>query len=75
MNENSTYYFLIRQIGTELMLTRAISNLENPEPDEWKEPESCFSPSEGSIQAILGFARSLEVAETESVGPVEWILN
>ena len=34
-----------------------------------------FSPPDTTVNAILSFARSLEVKETKTAGEIEWVLN
>lgn len=34
-----------------------------------------YSPPDRTVNAILNFARSLEVKETNAVGEIEWVLN
>lgn len=36
--------------------------------------DNCKAP-ESAVNAILSYARSLEVKETRSAGTIEWILN
>jgi hypothetical protein len=75
MSESSTLIYLINEIKAEF-LESSLSGLN--ENDSEISETSCFadySPSSRSVRAILDYSRLLEVAETESVGKVEWILN
>jgi hypothetical protein len=75
MNESFTLVYLVHQIKSEFLeLTLHEVPETSPEPDE-QEVFGNLSPSAKSVQAILNYARLLEVADTGSVGKVEWILN
>ena len=71
MNENSTLVYLVHQIRSEMSESFCF---REPESDE-QECLPSYPPSAESVQAILDFARLLQVEETESMGKVEWILN
>ena len=72
MTDSSTLIFLIHQVHSALFET-GIPCLNGYEPDDDLLPE--FSPTEHSVRAVLDFASSYEVADTTSVGKVEWLLN
>jgi hypothetical protein len=75
MNERFTLVYLVNQIKSELQKL-SLSDVPEiiPEPD-FQDCSCSKSPSARSVQAILDFERLLEVADTESVGKVEWMLN
>ena len=71
MSESSTLVYLVHQIKAEMLKSE---NLREPESDE-QDNATIFSPSAGSVQAILDFSRLLQVENTETMGKVEWLLN
>jgi hypothetical protein len=71
MNEKSTLVYLVNQIKSELQEISFPDWTENEDQDDF----FYKTPSAKSVQSILNYARLLEVADTESVGKVEWILN
>lgn len=72
MTNSSTLVFLVHQVRSALIKTGVILE-ENDDPEIEMEAE--FSPPERSVRALLDFARAYEVADTTSVGKVEWLLN
>jgi hypothetical protein len=75
MNERFTLVYLVNQIKSEL---RELSYPGLTENDPEVDSQDSFvseTPSSKTVQAILNYARLLEVADTESVGKVEWMLN
>jgi hypothetical protein len=75
MNERFTLVYLVNQIKSEF-LELSLPDLPENKPEHDVQDSFCSkSPSARSVQAILDYARLLEVADTESVGKVEWILN
>lgn len=72
MTDSSTLIFLIHQVHSALIETE-IPCLHGTGSDDELLPE--FSPPEHSVRAVLDFASSYEVADTTSVGKVEWLLN
>jgi hypothetical protein len=75
MNERSTLVYLVNQIKSEL-LEISFPDLTENDP-EYDGQDGFFNktPSAKTVQTILNYARLLEVADTESVGKVEWMLN
>ena len=75
MNESFTLVYLVHQIKSEF-LELALHEMPETDPEPDEQEDSCnLSPSARTVQNILNYARLLEVADTESVGKVEWILN
>jgi hypothetical protein len=75
MSDNFTLIYLVNQIKAEFLESSPDGLNDN---DSELSDSSCFadhSPSSRSVRAILDYSRQLEVAETKSVGKVEWILN
>ncbi len=76
MSKRSTLIFLVNQIKSEFTGSSQIGSVRNEEEEPAiQESSEIFAPPERSVQAILGFARSLEVADTAAMGKVEWVLN
>lgn len=72
MTNSSTLIFLVHQVYSALKETdRPIT--QNDEPGSSDRTE--YSPPERSVRAVLDFASAYEVADTTSVGKVEWLLN
>lgn len=75
MDKVSTLVFLINQISEDYKNSSVIgSPAENGETG-LKDKRGLFAPPQESVNAILNYARTLEVEDTETVGKVEWILN
>jgi len=75
MKKGSTLIFLVSQFYREFngSSQTVLSNL-HLDPTE---QESCdlHAPPERSLRKVLDYAKSFDVAETETIGKVEWILN
>ncbi|HPJ78511.1 MAG: hypothetical protein KA780_02300 [Prolixibacteraceae bacterium] len=72
MTNSSTLIFLIHQVQSALFETGIHKNrLSDPAEEQWPD----VSPPERSVRAVLDFASAYEVADTTSVGKVEWLLN
>jgi hypothetical protein len=75
MNMRSTLILLVNQIKSEFYKSTLIC-LSDPDSEPDVQESYCnYAPPERAVQAVLNYAKSLEVADTESVGKVEWILN
>jgi hypothetical protein len=75
MNERFTLVYLVNQIKSEL-LEISFPDLPENDPEHDRQDGFCNkTPSARTVQSILNYARQLEVADTESVGKVEWMLN
>jgi hypothetical protein len=75
MNERFTLVYLVNQIKSEL-LEISFPGLTENDPEVDGQYGFCNkTPSPKTVQSILNYARLLEVADTESVGKVEWMLN
>jgi hypothetical protein len=73
MNEMSTLIFLVNKIKTELKDSDFVGYSGYEEyPDDIRDDAS---PPESVVNVILNFARSLEVAKSQTVGEIEWVLN
>jgi hypothetical protein len=75
MKKRSTLIFLVNQFNSEFSKSSFIGLPNRDFELAAQENLSSYSPPDRSVKAILGYAKSLEVADTESVGKVEWILN
>jgi hypothetical protein len=73
MKRISTLIFLVNKIKSEVT-NRSLRN--DPESDIFfTDNEQHFEPRETAVNAILNFARSLEVKKSKTAGSVEWNLN
>jgi len=73
MNKMSTLVFLVNKIKTELKDSDFVGYSGCEEyPHESRDDAS---PPESVVNVILNFARSLEVAKSQTVGEIEWVLN
>jgi hypothetical protein len=75
MNKRSTLVFLVNQIKSEYSRSTLIGLTDNDFGLAAQENYGNYAPPERAVQAILGYAKSLEVADTMSIGEVEWLLN
>jgi hypothetical protein len=73
MNMNFTLVLLFNQIKSGFRQSSLIT-LPDAAP-ELVENFTDHAPPERAVRAILDYAKSLEVADTESIGKTEWILN
>ncbi len=73
MNKMSTLVFLVNKIKTEVKKSDVIgySGFEGYPDDN----QDDVSPPASVVNAILNYARSLEVTKSQSVGEMEWVLN
>ena len=75
MNERFTLVYLVNQIKSEI-LKLSLPDFPENNPEHDRQDVFCNkTPSARTVQSILNYARLLEVADTESVGKVEWMLN
>ncbi|MCL1821187.1 MAG: hypothetical protein FWG22_00020 [Prolixibacteraceae bacterium] len=75
MSKISTLIFLINQINKDYKTLSVLHSSEEGEETCLKDKKGLFAPPQESVNAILNYAKSLEVKETEAVGKVEWVLN
>ena len=75
MNKRSTLVFLVNQIKSEYTKSTLIGLTDNDFGLAAQENDGNYAPPERAVHAILGYAKSLEVADTVSIGKVEWLLN
>jgi len=75
MNERSTLIILVNQIKSEVMKSTVIGLPEQDEKPLGKIRHGDLTPPERSVRAILGYAKSLEITDTETLGKIEWVLN
>lgn len=73
MNEMSTLIFLVNKIKAELKDSDVFGYSGYEEyPNDYQDD---VSPPEIVVNAILNYARSLEVTKSQTVGEMEWVLN
>jgi len=73
MQKISTLIFLVNKIRSEVT-NRSFKGfyenenylIDNQEQD---------SPPESAVNALLNYARSLEVSKSKAIGDLEWVLN
>jgi hypothetical protein len=75
MKKRSTLIFLVNQFNSEFTQSSLVGIPCRDFELAAQESLGLYAPPERSVQAILNYAKSLEVADTESVGKVEWVLN
>lgn len=73
MKKVSTLIFHVNKIRSELMNSSLIGHAEH-EPDK-KDKKDDFSPPVCAVNAILNYARSLEISKSKAIGNIEWVLN
>jgi hypothetical protein len=73
MNKMSTLVFLVNKIKTEVKNSDVFGYSDHEYyPNDFQDD---VSPPEIVVNAILNYARSLEVTKSQSVGEMEWVLN
>ena len=75
MNKISTLIYYVGRIKSECNLSNAVGFTGGREETEMKENQDIYKAPETAVNAILSYARSLEVKETRSAGTIEWVLN
>lgn len=75
MDKISTLVFLINQISEDYKNSSVIGSPTKNGETGLKDKRGLFAPPQESVNAILNYARSLEVENTEIMGKVEWVLN
>ncbi len=75
MKKLSTLIFLINQIRSDQFIPCIATFYDHDIESVDQKTENDYAPSERSVKRILDFASSYEVADTKSVGKVEWLLN
>ena len=73
MKKISTLIFLVNKVRSEVKIKSLIGCSENESCINDKKDD--FSPPDSAVNAILNFARSLEVSKSKTIGDVEWVLN
>lgn len=73
MKKISTLIFLVNKIRSEV--TNTSFNGCSEHESYMKDKEDDFSPPDFAVNAILDFARSLEVRKSKTIGNIEWVLN
>jgi hypothetical protein len=75
MKKGSTLIFLVSQFNREFnRSSKTVLSGFDLNPTE-QESFKLHEPPERSLRKILDYAKSFDVAETETIGKVEWILN
>ncbi len=75
MKKGSTFIFLVSQFYREFNgSSQTVLSDSDLNPAE-QESFELHAPPERSLRKILDYAKSFDVAETETMGKVEWILN
>lgn len=75
MNKISTLLYFVSHIRSEWVQTNSLDASERGEEAGMVTNLEIYSPPDRTVNAILNFARSLEVKETKAVGEIEWVLN
>lgn len=75
MKKISTLIYYVGRIKSDCNLSNAVGVAGGREETEMKENQDNFKAPDTAVNAILSYARSLEVKETRSAGTIEWILN
>ena len=75
MNKISTLLYFVSHIRSAWVQTNSMDASERGEEAEMVKDLEIYSPPDRTVNAILNFARSLEVKETKAVGEIEWVLN
>jgi phosphoribulokinase len=75
MNKISTLLYFVSHIRSEWVQTNLPDASERGEEEEMVIDLDIYSPPDRTVNAILNFARSLEVKETKTAGEIEWVLN
>lgn len=75
MKKISTLLYFVSHIRSERMQSHLLGASVRGEEEEMIVDLDSFSPPETTVNAILSFARSLEVKETKTAGEIEWVLN
>jgi hypothetical protein len=73
MKKISTLIFLVNKIRSEVTNSSFMGCSDNESYMNDKEDD--FSPPDCAVNAILNFARSLEVSKSKTIGNIEWVLN
>ncbi len=73
MKEISTLVFLVNKIRSEVtnQSFRGFYENENYLIEDHKQD----SPPDSAVNALLSYARSLEVSKSKAIGDLEWVLN
>lgn len=76
MRKISTLVFHFKKFESEI-IKRSIPQgyLKSRDEEKLDEYPDAFSPPPEAVNAVLNFARSLEVKKTRSVGNIEYVLN
>lgn len=73
MKRVSTLIFLVNKIKSEV---KSSSEMQCSKQDLYRDDKrDDFVSPELAVNAILNFARSLEVTKSKTVGELEWVLN
>lgn len=73
MKKISTLIFLVNMTRSEVTKKSFIGCSEY-EP-YLNDKEDYFSPAVCAVNAILNYARSLEISKSKTIGNIEWVLN
>lgn len=73
MKKISTLIFLVNKFRSEVTNTSIFGCSDHE--SYMKDKKDDFSPPDCAVNAILNFARSLEVSKSKTIGSIEWVLN
>lgn len=73
MKKISTLIYHVNKIKTEV--TNSSLKFNSEREKHFTDNDQPFEPKETAVNAILNFARSLEVKESKTAGSIEWNLN
>lgn len=75
MKKTSTLFYFLQQIDAEPQLQRTVNKLSGKIEMDSEEHLELYEPPQGIVNAILNYARSLEIKESEAMGQIEYVLN
>lgn len=75
MRKISTLVYYVSRIKSDCKLKNTVGVAGRWEETEMTENQDNCKAPEIAVNAILSYARSLEVKETRTTGTIEWILN
>lgn len=67
--------YYVGWIKSELVSVTSVMLPVDEEGRKMKEKQDKMTPPDIAVNAILNYARSLEVKETKATGKIEWVLN
>jgi len=75
MKRTSTLLYLLQQIDTEPQLQQTVNKIAGKIEFDSEDDLEIYEPPQGVVNAILNYARSLEIKDSETMGQIEYVLN